>query len=87
MEHEITKMMFENNRDFYEDVVRKNFDIKLLESSFRKRKWCPKQVVAFLAFGQVMDKDEVLVLIESWVPNYRAQFWWFVFYVRLNERC
>ena len=65
MEHKITKMMFENNMDFYEDVVRKNFDIKLFKSSLTKRKWCPKQVVSFLAFGQIMNKDEVLTLIES----------------------
>ena len=86
MEHKITKMMFENNRDFYEDVVRKNFDIKLLKSSFTKRKWCPKQAIAFLAFGQVMNKNKVLALIESWVPNYRAQFWWFVLYYEKIEK-
>ena len=26
--HEITKKMFENNEDFYDAVVRKNFDIR-----------------------------------------------------------
>lgn len=73
-------MMFENNRDFYEDVISKNFDIKLLEHSFRKRKWCPKQVVAFLAFGK--QTDGVVELLEKWVPNWRAQFWWFVIYTK-----
>ena len=36
--HEITKTMFENNKNFYEDVVRKNFDIELFERSFKKTK-------------------------------------------------
>ena len=81
--HEITKTMFENNENFYETIVRKNFDIKLFERSFRKRKWSPRQVVGFLAFGRIMDRgydvDVVINLMEKWVPNWKAQFWWLVF--------
>ena len=77
--HEITKTMFENNKKFYEDVVRKNFDIKLFGQSFRKRKWRPRQVVGFFAFGRIMNVDVVIKFLEKWVPNWKAQFWWFVF--------
>ena len=76
-------MMFENNKDFYEDVVSKKFDIKLLEHSFKKRKWCPKQVVAFLAFGYC-GKTGVLELLNEWCLNWKVQFWWYVFYVKFN---
>ena len=84
--HEIVKTMFENNKNFYDDVVRKNFDIKLFEQSFRKRKWSPRQVVGFLAFGRIMDRAQrgyganvVVEFLEKYCPNWRAQFWWFVF--------
>ena len=77
--HEIVGTMFENNKNFYEDVVRKNFDIKLFEHSFRKRRWCPRQVVGFLAFGRIMDVDVVINLLEKYCPNWRGQFWWLVF--------
>ena len=76
--HEIVERMFENNKDFY--VVRKNFDIKLFERSFKKRKWCPRQVVGFLAFGKIMDDDSAVIkLLNRYHKNWRAQFWWFVF--------
>ena len=77
--HEIVGKMFENNKDFYEDVVRENFDIKLFEQSFRKRKWQPKQIVGFLAFGRILDVDVVMNLLEKYCPNWRSQFWWLVF--------
>ena len=78
--HEIVKKMYENNEGFYDDVVRKNFDILLLEQSFKKRRWCPRQVVGFLALGRIPghDADAVVNLLEKWVPNWRAQFWWLV---------
>ena len=77
--HEIVKKIFENNKDFYDDVVRKNLDIRLFEHSFRKRKWQPRQVVGFLAFGRILDADVVMNLLEKYCPNWRAQFWWLVF--------
>ena len=72
-------MMFENNKDFYEDVVSKKFDIRLYEQSFKKRKWCPKQVVAFLAFGRIIEDVDVIDLLGKWRSNWKSQFWWFVF--------
>ena len=77
--HEIVSKMFENNKDFYNDVVRENFDIKLFGQSFKKRKWCPRQVVGFLAFGRIMDADVVMNLLGKYCPNWRSQFWWLVF--------
>ena len=77
--HEITKKMFENNEDFYDAVVRKNFDIRSFGQSFRKRKWCPRQVVGFLAFGRIMDADLVMSLLGKYCPSWRAQFFWLVF--------
>ena len=38
VDHEITKKMFLNNMDFYNDVRKRRFDIRLFEQSFRKRK-------------------------------------------------
>ena len=29
--HEVTEMMFRNNKDFYDDVFNKKFDIRLLD--------------------------------------------------------
>ena len=78
VDHEITKTMFLNNMDFYNDVLDKGFDIRLFEQSFRKRKWCTLQVIGFLAFGRVLKDLDVTGLLAKWVPNYRAQFWWFV---------
>ena len=85
--HEIVGRMYENNEDFYDDVVRKNFDMRMLEQSFRKRKWCPRQVVGFLAFGRIAGYDVGLVmsLLERWVPNWRSQFWWLVFAEHVRE--
>ena len=90
--HEITKTMFENNKDFYDDVVRKNFDIKLFEQSFKKRRWSPRQVVGFLAFGRIMDRaqrgydvDDAINLLEKYCPNWRPQFWWFVFLQNMQK--
>ena len=55
IDHEITKTMLLNNMDFYDDVGNRRFDIRLYERSFRKRKWCPLQVIiGFLAFGRVL---------------------------------
>ena len=84
--HEIVKKMFENNEDFYDAVVHKNYDIRLLEQSFRKRKWCPRQVVGFLALGRVMAADLVMSLLEKYCPNWRAQFWWLVFAEHVREK-
>ena len=83
--HEIVSKMFENNKDFYDDVVRGNFDIKLFGQSFRKGKWQPRQVVGFLAFGRILDADVVLNLLGKWVPNWRSQFWWLVFSERVGN--
>ena len=77
--HEIVGRMFENNGDFYDDVVRKKFDIRMLEQSFLRKKWQPRQVVGFLALGRIMDVGLVMSLLERWVPNWRSQFWWLVF--------
>ena len=79
--HEIVGRMFENNEDFYDDVVRKKFDIRMLERFFRRGRWCPRQVVGFLALGRIPDHDAALVvsLLERWAPNWRVQFWWLVF--------
>ena len=85
--HEIVKKMFENNEDFYDAVVRKNFDMRLLEKSFKKRRWCPRQVVGFLALGRITgyDADLVMSLLEKWVPSWRSQFWWLVFSEHARE--
>ena len=48
--HDVTKVMFQNNMDFCDDVCDRKFDIRLFEQSFRKRKWCPLQVIGFSAF-------------------------------------
>ena len=56
VDHEVTKTMFLNNIDFYDDVRDKRFDVRLFERSFKKRKRCPLQVIGFLAFGR-MFKD------------------------------
>ena len=77
--HEIVGEMYKNNKDFYDDVISKNVDIKLFGQSFKKRKWQPRQVVGFLAFGRIMDVDIVINLLEKYCPNWRSQFWWFVF--------
>ena len=77
--HKIVGKMFKNNKDFYNDVVSKNFDIKLLEHSFRKKRWYPRQVVGFLAFGRIMNVDVVMNLLGKYCPNWRSQFWWLVF--------
>ena len=87
VDHEVTKTMFLNNMDFYDDVLDRRFDIRLFERSFKKRKWCPLQVIGFLAFGRVFKDVDVISLLAWWVPNYRAQFWWFVVKNHLiNER-
>ena len=78
VDHEITKTMLLNNVDVYDDVRNWRFDIRLFERSFRKRKWCPLQVIGFLAFGRVLEDVDVAGLLARWVPNYRAQFWWYV---------
>ena len=65
--HEVTKMMLENNKDFYTDVLNKKFDIRL----FRPHVKTAENIVAFLAFGEEK-------LLQRWVPNYRARFWWYV---------
>ena len=56
VDHEVTKTMFLNDVDFYDDVRDKKFDIRLFELLIRKRKWCPLQVIGFPAFGR-MFKD------------------------------
>ena len=78
VDHEVTKTMFLNNMDFYDDVLDRGFDIRLFELSFKKRKWCPLQVIGSLAFGRMLKDVDVVSLLARWVPNYRAQFWWFV---------
>ena len=60
--HEVAKTMLLNNMDFYNDIRDGEFDIRLFERSLRKRKWCPRQVIGFLAFGRVfkgVDSGEV----------------------------
>ena len=49
VDHKVTKTMFLNNINFYDDVRDMGFDIRLFERSFRKRKWCALQVIGFLA--------------------------------------
>ena len=61
--HEITRTMFLNNMDFYDDVLRKGFDIRLFELSFKKQKWCPLQVIGFLAFGRMFKDVDVTGLL------------------------
>ena len=41
------------------------------------------QVIGFTAFGRVLKDVDVIGLLAKWVPNYRAQFWWFVMYRRV----
>ena len=36
--HDVTKEMFQNNMDFYDDVCDKKFDIRLFERSLKKRR-------------------------------------------------
>ena len=67
--HEVTKMTFRNNKDFYDDVFNKKFDIRL----FRPHIKTAENIVAFLAFG-----EDAIKLLQRWVPNYRARFWWYV---------
>ena len=57
LDHDITETLFQNNRDFYDDVCDKEFDIRLFEQSFKKRKWCPMRVIGFIALGRVMSED------------------------------
>ena len=83
--HEIVSKMFENNKDFYNDVVRENFDIKLFGQSFRKGEWQPRQVVGFLAFGRILDAGVVIDLLGKYCPNWRAQFFWLVFSGRVGN--
>ena len=68
--HDVTKEMFQNNMHFCDDVCDKKFDIKLR----KKRRWCPMQVIGFIAFGRVLRGVDVIGLLAKWVPNYRAQF-------------
>ena len=51
--------------DFYNDVLDKKFDIRLFEQSFRKPKWCPLQVIGFLAFGTVLKEVDVTGLLAN----------------------
>ena len=67
--HEITETMFLNNVDFYDDVRDRKFDVRLFELSFKKRNWCPLQVIGFLAFGRVFKDVDVTGLLTKWVPN------------------
>ena len=78
VDREVTRIMFLNNVDFYDDVRERKFDVRLFERSFKKRKWCPLQVIGFLAFGRVLEDVDVTGLLAKWVPNFKAQFWWFV---------
>ena len=71
--HKVTEMMFRNNKDFYDDVFNKKFDIRLFKRSLNS----DENMVAFLAFGKIFGED-VIRLLARWAPNYRAQFWWFV---------
>ena len=71
--HKVTEMMFRNNKDFYDDVFNKKFDIRLFRRSLKSA----ENIVAFLAFGKIFRKD-VIRLLARYVPNYRARFWWFV---------
>ena len=67
--HEVTEMMFKNNKDFYDDVLNKKFDIRLFRHSLKT----VENIVAFLAFG-----EDAIKLLPRWVPNYRARFWWYI---------
>ena len=71
--HEVTGMMFRNNKGFYDDVLNKKLDIRLFRRSLKSA----ENIVAFLAFGKIFG-EEVIRLLAKWVPNYRARFWWFV---------
>ena len=71
--HELTNLMFKNNRDFYDDILNKKFDIRL----FRRYLKTNGSIVAFLPFGKIFGKGAIR-LLAKWVPNYRARFWWFV---------
>ena len=77
--HEIVGRMYNNNKDFYDDVVCENFNIRLFGQSFKKRMWQPRQVVGFLAFGRILDAGVVIDLLGKYCPNWRAQFFWLVF--------
>ena len=72
--------MFRNNLSFYYDVLDKGFDIKLFKRVFEKRGGCSTPVVEFIAFGRAMGEETVIGLLLEWIPNFRAQFWWFVMY-------
>lgn len=78
--HDITREIFRNNLSFYYDVLNKGFDIRLFKRVFERRGWCPTRVVGFIAFRRVMDEQTVIGLLLEWIPNFRAQFWWFVIY-------
>ena len=87
LDHEITETVFRNNRDFYDDVLDRKFNVR---SSFEnrngkrsERKWCPMQVVGFIAFGKIMNEEMIFNLLTEWAPNLRAQFWWFVLHRRM----
>ena len=67
VDHEITKTMFLNNMDFYDEVRNRGFDIRLFEESFKRRKKCPLQVIGFLAFGRVLNDVDVTGLLAKWV--------------------
>ena len=78
--HDVTREMFRNNLSFYYDVLNKGFDIKLFKRVFEKRGGCSTPTVGFIAFGRAMGEETVIGLLLEWIPNFRAQFWWFVMY-------
>ena len=82
-DHDITREMFRNNLSFYYDVLNKGFDIKLFKRVFEKRGCCSTHVVGFIAFGRAMGEETVIGLLLEWIPNFRAQFWWFVMYKKV----
>ena len=77
LDHDIMETVFQNNRDFYDDVCGKELDIRLFEKSFKKSGVrCGS--IGFIALGRVMSEETIFSLLTEWVPNFRAQFWWFV---------
>ena len=82
LDHDITIRMSRNNLDFYGAVCSNNFDIKNFELVFKRTRWQPLHVVKFITFGRLLDPEYVFHLLSEWVPNWRAQFWWFVIFFK-----
>ena len=75
LDHDLTEMVFRNNIDFYDDVRDRKFDVRLFRSSFERRRWCPMQVVGFIALGNILDEKMIFdLLVVRFLKRYSLRF-------------